>query len=213
MAELGAGRLRMSTAILINPDASLDRFQRTDYGLLRRVCDHITLYGDHADGALFYSETFNRTLALGKHPFQLYHAEALDGSNAPIQTRDEPAPSAATAASQSTTASSMHSCTSPPLGEMDVRVRTSMRVRGAEPPAAAGTRNRPLEMDVIDVSWMDGNMHAMRHNFFNINRWMVDDLREILTTRNRARLRTSRMTHRFGNVYSFLAVPAHVVNP
>ena len=52
-----------------------------------------------------------------------------------------------------------------------------------------------------------------RHNFFNINRWMVDDLREILTTRNRARLRTSRMTHRFANVYSFLAVPTHIVNP
>ena len=30
------------------------------------------MYGDHADGALFYSETFNRTPALGKHPFQLY---------------------------------------------------------------------------------------------------------------------------------------------
>ena len=68
-------------------------------------------------------------------------------------------------------------------------------------------------MDVIDVSWMDGNMHTMRHNFFNINRWMVDDLREILTTRRRARLRTSRMTHRFTNVWSFLAAPTHVVNP
>ena len=69
-----------------------------------------------------------------------------------------------------------------------------------------------LDLDVIDVSWMDMNVHSMRHNFFNVNRWMVDDLREIITTQARARLRTSRMTHRFGNVWSFLAAPRHIVN-
>ena len=28
----------------------------------------------------------------------------------------------------------------------------------------------PLDMDVIDTSWMDSNVHAMRHNFFNVRR-------------------------------------------
>ena len=32
------GRVRMSTAIYINPDASLERFKEVDYALLRRVC-------------------------------------------------------------------------------------------------------------------------------------------------------------------------------
>ena len=41
---------------------------------------------------------------------------------------------------------------------------------------------------------------------------MIDDLREILSTQRRARLRTARMTFRFGNVWSFLAAPSYVVN-
>ena len=31
--------------------------------------------------------------------------------------------------------------------------------------------------------------------------------------RKRAKLRSNRMTHRFSNVWSFLAVPTHIVNP
>ena len=41
---------------------------------------------------------------------------------------------------------------------------------------------------------------------------MIDDLREIITNQKRARLRTARMTHRFANVWSFLAAPNYVVN-
>ena len=190
------------------------------------VSDHITLYGDHADGALFYSETFNRTPALGKHPFQLYSVEPIDGagdrapsSAAPCSPGDlastPPARSGSAATSGEDVAASprsaLHAGAAP--NRPDLGRGTSRRIRGAPPPAPPGARNQPFDMDVIDVSWMDGNMHAMRHNFFNINRWMVDDLREILTTRVRARLRTSRMTHRFSNVWSFLAVPTFVVNP
>ena len=86
-------------------------------------------------------------------------------------------------------------------------------VRGAPPSAPPGYRNQPLDMDVIDVSWMDNNVHSLRHSFFNVNRWIIDDLREILSTQRRARDRTARMTHRFANVYSFLAAPSYVVNP
>ena len=84
----------------------------------------------------------------------------------------------------------------------------------AAPDSAAGSRVAvPLDMDVIDVSWMDNNVHSLRHSFFNVNRWMIDDLREIVSTLKRARDRTARMTHRFANVYSFLAAPSYVVNP
>lgn len=70
---------------------------------------------------------------------------------------------------------------------------------------------RPLDIDVIDVSSMDNNMHAMRHNFFNLNRLMVDDLREILTQKRRASQRP-RLTHISLNVYSFLNAPRHIKN-
>ena len=73
-------------------------------------------------------------------------------------------------------------------------------------------RQRPLDMDVVDISWMDTNIHCARHNYFNINRWLIDDLMEIITTRKRAASRISRMTHRGGNVWSFLAAPNHIVN-
>ena len=92
-------------------------------------------------------------------------------------------------------------------------LRPRRAVRGAPPMAPRGKRIMPLDLDVIDVSWMDNNVHEMRHNFFNLNRWMIDDIREIIMTQRRARLRTSRMTHRFTNVWSFLAAPNHVVNP
>ena len=69
----------------------------------------------------------------------------------------------------------------------------------------------PLDMDVIDTSWMDSNVQTLRHSYFNVNRWLIDDIRETVVNCYRARERTSRLTHRRGNVWSFLAAPRHVV--
>jgi len=71
----------------------------------------------------------------------------------------------------------------------------------------------PLDMDVIDTSWMDSNVHALRHNYFNVNRWMLDDIRDIITTKRRAQLRSGGLTHRRGNVWSFVGAPKYIVNP
>lgn len=60
-----------------------------------------------------------------------------------------------------------------------------------------------LDMDVIDTTWIEDNVHAMRfalfcyfdlviyifvnrHNYFNINRLIVDDVRELLVEHKRA---------------------------
>jgi hypothetical protein len=74
-------------------------------------------------------------------------------------------------------------------------------------------RGVPLDMDVIDTSWMDSNVHALRHNYFNVNRWMLDDIRDTVVTRRRAHLRAGGLTHRRGNVWSFVGAPKYVVNP
>jgi len=71
----------------------------------------------------------------------------------------------------------------------------------------------PLDMDVIDTSWMDSNVHALRHNYFNVNRWMLDDIRDIITTKRRASMRSGGLTHRRGNVWSFVGAPKYIVNP
>ena len=68
-------------------------------------------------------------------------------------------------------------------------------------------------IDVIDTSFMEGNVHAMRHSFFNINRLMVDDLYEIIVNHKRAYQRQTHLMRRGGNVFYFLEAPAHVYNP
>ncbi|EOD38701.1 hypothetical protein EMIHUDRAFT_50643, partial [Emiliania huxleyi CCMP1516] len=67
-----------------------------------------------------------------------------------------------------------------------------------------------LDMDVIDVSWMDNNVPFLRHNFWNINRGMIDDLRDILCTKGRGRHLPAPMTPRSGNVGCFLGGPSYV---
>ena len=63
-----------------------------------------------------------------------------------------------------------------------------------------------LDMDVIDTTWVDVGVDQMRHNFTG-NRLLVDDLRRIIFTQERARLRTERMTHRSANVWAFIGAP------
>ena len=63
--------------------------------------------------------------------------------------------------------------------------------------------------DRIDISWMEHNA-ADRHNFFTKNFWMVSDIREIIVSGKRARLRVQRLVARGGNVFSFIAAPPQV---
>jgi hypothetical protein len=68
------------------------------------------------------------------------------------------------------------------------------------------------DVDVIDMTWLEANVHAIRHNSFGLNRMMVDDLREVMVDRRRAAHRRSRLVRKIGNVFSFLQPPPHVVN-
>eukprot|EP00992_Anisonema_acinus_P010910 TRINITY_DN6970_c0_g1_i3.p1 TRINITY_DN6970_c0_g1~~TRINITY_DN6970_c0_g1_i3.p1 ORF type:complete len:147 (-),score=22.50 TRINITY_DN6970_c0_g1_i3:140-580(-) len=85
-------------------------------------------------------------------------------------------------------------------------------LRGLRAVTPAGASNFWLDMDVIDTSWMENNVHTVRHNYFTLNRELVEDLRELIVARKRATVR-DRLLHRTGNVYSFLAAPSCVVNP
>eukprot|EP00325_Prymnesiales_sp_UTEX-LB-985_P007976 CAMPEP_0174702142 /NCGR_PEP_ID=MMETSP1094-20130205/6526_1 /TAXON_ID=156173 /ORGANISM="Chrysochromulina brevifilum, Strain UTEX LB 985" /LENGTH=449 /DNA_ID=CAMNT_0015899879 /DNA_START=86 /DNA_END=1435 /DNA_ORIENTATION=- len=66
-----------------------------------------------------------------------------------------------------------------------------------------------LDLDVVDTSLLGTNVHGLRHAYFNLNSFIVDDLAEILTMRKRACSRL-KLTHCAGNVWTFLAAPAHV---
>lgn len=170
--------MQLRTVVLLNPDCALDDFVRGDYDRIAAVCDRITVYADHLDGALWYSEFFNRDAAfhrrrrVGRRPFDLVRARRVhDDEDAP-----RPWPS--------------------PLVAQITRSASDGAV---------------LDLDVVDVSWMDHNMHDLRHSFFDINRLMVADICEVMATGRRARDR-SALLHRHTNVFSFLNAPRHVVN-
>uniref|UniRef100_A0A0G4H1T9 Transmembrane protein n=1 Tax=Chromera velia CCMP2878 TaxID=1169474 RepID=A0A0G4H1T9_9ALVE len=67
-----------------------------------------------------------------------------------------------------------------------------------------------LPVDVIDTSMVEQNVHSLRHAFYNMNREIVEDLREIITSRRRAKDRTSRLDRREGNVWVFRVAPPYV---
>ena len=104
------------------------------------MCSHITLYGDAADGALMYSEIFNRQAALGKRPFKLVDKGAQ---------RSHGGVSGLLRSAFSET--SVFSRIDPAQGSSDLDSRVKLK-------------GQPLDMDVIDTSWMDSNVHGLRHS-------------------------------------------------
>jgi len=68
-----------------------------------------------------------------------------------------------------------------------------------------------LDIDAIDTTWMETNVHALRHSYFNLNPVLVEDLSELIVTGRRASERAT-LLHREGNIYSYCQAPACVVN-
>jgi len=68
-----------------------------------------------------------------------------------------------------------------------------------------------FDLDAIDTTWMEANVHALRHNYFNLNPILIEDLSELIVTGRRA-FERSNLLHREGNIYSYCQAPACVVN-
>lgn len=92
----------------------------------------------------------------------------------------------------------------------DLRLKILGRVTDKVTDDATG---EPLDIDVIDTSYMDANVHSMRHNYFNLNHGLIEDIRDLLVTQRRAHQRTSRLEWLGSNVFAFVVAPTHVVNP
>ena len=211
---------RMTTVTLMSPDYPLDQFVNEDFAILRSLCSHITVYGDQSDRALRYSEIFNGVLTIGKNPFKLVKPGTGTRQRTrrpPFQRNSPNAPHSVDAEApqsflswvtntvsgrNSETAQTSEYFSSTAGGNASLGMDLESRVRQA---------GEPLDMDVVDTSWMDQNVQSLRHNYFNVNRWMIDDIRESVVQRRRAHMRTGRMTHRRGNVWSFIGAPKYVV--
>jgi len=68
---------------------------------------------------------------------------------------------------------------------------------------------RVIDIDVIDTGDLDRNMHNSYHGYFNVNRMMVDDLRDLIVQVKRADERTFRLK-KYRACYRFSTIPKTV---
>lgn len=66
-----------------------------------------------------------------------------------------------------------------------------------------------MDIDIIDTTSLEANIQGMRHSGF-VNRSIIEDIRDIITTGRRAHLRNVRLQQRSENVFSFVVAPAHI---
>lgn len=201
------------------------------YDRARHFCSHITLYADSMDGALFYSEfLLKKSIAsplnysLGRRG-HMVHRDLDDDESTnrsdplfPIwQTKDLSPPQdldrAYAAVNQRANYAGLAS-----FAYNRSRAQSTDAESTPYGTPRSGSRTQAasvhyLDMDVIDTTWMDNNVHAIRHNYFNLNPTIVDDLRHLIVYKNRASCRPGLLkTTSAENVYIFLVAPSHVKN-
>eukprot|EP01053_Blabericola_migrator_P006721 Blabericola_migrator_1__6720@NODE_33_length_18162_cov_161_418900_g29_i0_p1_GENE_NODE_33_length_18162_cov_161_418900_g29_i0NODE_33_length_18162_cov_161_418900_g29_i0_p1_ORF_typecomplete_len1130_score209_68DUF900/PF05990_12/1_1e33Lipase/PF00151_19/0_0018DUF2457/PF10446_9/0_031Abhydrolase_6/PF12697_7/0_07Lipase_2/PF01674_18/0_052DUF676/PF05057_14/0_17Glyco_tranf_2_4/PF13704_6/8_4Glyco_tranf_2_4/PF13704_6/1_2e03Glyco_tranf_2_4/PF13704_6/1_5e04Glyco_tranf_2_4/PF13704_6/1_2e04Glyco_tranf_2_4/PF13704_6 len=229
------GKLHLLTTTFMNPEYALEEFISQDYNILRSVCSHITIYADANDGALFWSEFFSRKDALGrsvfglKRPTTVQPESGMNVSTPPPEHLDQKiSKSTEETFSAQPRLRFMHTvsffkmdCEDDQLGMLDEctedpklrrrhhhwrRFKTSSRGPGDD----VGVEW--LDIDVIDTTFMDTNVHGLRHSFWSLNREIIEDFRELLVTRKRATQRTGRLDRRGGNVWVFRVAPSFLTS-
>ena len=68
-----------------------------------------------------------------------------------------------------------------------------------------------LDIDVINASMIaGGNVDKNRHCYFHLSRQTLEDIREIIVSRKRAKDRKGRLIRSEGNLYDFLVCPSYI---
>lgn len=158
--------LRLTTVSFLNPDYPVKVFRDEDYPILRGLCQHISIYVDKDDSALYWSEKVGSRL------------KSLGLLSRPLRQTG--------------------------LKRARTRRKTGGGVRTIEEAV------QYLDVDLVDSSALQENFHSMRHSAFNVNRVLVEDLRDVIVEGLRARVRTSRLLNEKGNLYHFMTIPPTV---
>lgn len=206
-------KLEISTVTLLNPDYSLEEFIRPEWGFydqLRRYCPIITMYGDRTDTALLCSEIYSRWTAarfepsLGRRVHDLSRDTLSDLISSPVESQESRV--------EVPPASSLKRLNEyldqETMGNVPLDV---VGLTGERDLSLTSNVGGYLDMDVLDTTMMDNNVHSMRHNYFNINPTLVNDIREVILDKTRAKDR-DRVVKIKGNVYVFLVAPSYVTN-
>lgn len=230
----GGTKLCARTITLMNADYPLAAFVQKGFRTLRRVCDTITVLGNRKDAALLWSSLGNGTMYLYDHykktqsqpdhlrvdpPTPLRHPGCNRNLDACITcccdterlTQDEIQGYDRLWSRQLTVGRAIFNLFSPrpelQQGEGGRGRRTKLETRQRE----QRWQRQWLDLDVLDTTSMEQNVHLIRHNYFNLNPVCCEDLRELIITGRRAAHR-SLLLHREGNIYSYCQAPLCVVN-
>jgi esterase/lipase superfamily enzyme len=206
--------LRLRTITLLNPDTKLSDFVVSDFKSMRRFCDHITVVGDRKDVALKWSERANGLLFSFKFIQTWFRLGCIPRSRSSLQRCCAEGCCQRNRHGQDRAFSHM-----PAVGRSIFSLYVFEEVdddydeeEGDHPPHAHSRHHRKwLDVDAIDTSSMETNVHQMRHAYFDLNKILVEDLHELIVTGKRASER-SLLLHREGNIFSFCQAPACVVN-
>ncbi|KAL4101933.1 hypothetical protein PRIC1_005681 [Phytophthora ramorum] len=222
-SNLAVEKIRLVSLTLCNPDYGLNEFVTMDgaFDRARHFCSLITLYADTMDGALFHSEYLTKTSLAGPLNYSLgrrgymVHRDPRDSENAEQphmlfnnRTSSTFSPSQDAAANQSAKYPGVTS-----IAYNRSRFSDATTTFGSTRSEEEGDPLHYLDMDVIDTTWMDNNVHSIRHSYFNLNPTIVDDLRQLIVLKKRASSRPGLLkTTSAENVYIFLVAPSHVKN-
>jgi hypothetical protein len=196
-------KLELSTLTFCNPDYDRNDFVKYGgaYDRARRFCSHITLYADSMDGALFYLEYLTKTsltaplnYSLGRRGHMI-HRDPEDNDVARSETQFLNWKDKNLAAPQDLDlayAAVNQRAKYPGVASFAYnRGRTHPTSDESAPygTTRGGTLEEEapllyLDMDVIDTTWMDNNVHAIRHNYFNLNPTIVRRCVEKALTRS-----------------------------
>ena len=70
-----------------------------------------------------------------------------------------------------------------------------------------------LDVDIVDTTFLQNNVHKTKHSYFNINRELVEDLRDLIVTQRRAAYRIRlRRVKLDTNVFVFMVAPPALQN-
>ncbi|CAM9131443.1 unnamed protein product [Chrysoparadoxa australica] len=225
LGSQGEGSMMLETVTLISPEYFLEDFVPYGgmYDLVRKYTDVLTIYADRNDFALWSAELFGKFRpALGKHPYSLHRPQdaivereaKTDASVAEEGLAADQLPLASEGTEilhlMRVCNSSLHGWDGPDQVAREIQTgaeqldRQSMLYRSKKQARSGNQQSlRFLDLDVIDTTWLESNVHAIRHSFFNLNPILVEDLRETIMFRRRARHR-ARTVHKSDNTWVYM---------
>jgi pimeloyl-ACP methyl ester carboxylesterase len=189
----------LASLTLLNPEAELTEFIRSQYPALRTYTNLVTIYGNDRDIALRSCELLaSKDYILGCNVQKLYTTHDVPSNDDEehvslhdLSRENGPTPSKC----------GIFHCPPGVSHERDDYVST-----------IATSQRQWCDLDVVDTTWLEVNVHATRHSYFNINKLVVDDIMDLIVHRRRAKNRGHRLLCIEGNVFSFLSAPPYVVN-